>query len=391
LFKYLKIKSILKLILAVLVLASISGIFSGIFLLSLQWVTDLRIKNEKLIYFLPFAGIVILIIYDKISKKSQLGNLLIFNAYENNNFKIPTINSFLVYISTIISHLFGASVGREGTAIQMSTSLVDQILRIFQIDTIHKNTLIKCALAAGFSSVFGTPIAGLIFAFEIFRKKGLNLKVFPLVLLSSFLADFLCSYSLGVKHAHYPSVENLTIDFMLILKIILMSILFGFSAYLFINLISIQKKIFSKFNKYGVIIVGAIIIVAYYLVSESQYYLGLGIPQIQNSFSESVPIYSSLAKTISTTFSLAIGFKGGEVTPLFFIGSHLGSALSSILSIDIILACALGFVSVFGAATNTPFASAAIGCEIFGYEYFYLFLLATLIAKFFKGNKSIYS
>lgn len=390
-FKYLKIKSFLKLILAVLVLASISGIFSGIFLLSLQWVTDLRINNEKLIYFLPIAGIVILIIYDKISKKSQLGNLLIFNAYENNNFKIPTINSFLVYISTIISHLFGASVGREGTAIQMSTAIVDQILRIFQMDTIHKNTLIKCAIAAGFSSVFGTPIAGLIFAFEIFRKKDLNLKVFPFVLVSSFLADFLCSYSFGVKHSHYPSVENLTIDFMLILKIILMSILFGLSAYLFIKLISIQKQFFRKFNKYRVIIIGATIIVAYYLVSDSQYYLGLGIPQIQNSFSEPVPLYSFLAKTITTTFSLSIGFKGGEVTPLFFIGSHLGSSLSSLLSIDIILACALGFVSVFGAATSAPFASAAIGCEIFGYEYFYLFLLATLVAKFIKGNKSIYS
>ena len=64
--------------------------------------------------------------------------------------------------------------------------------------------------------------------------------------------------------------------------------------------------------------------------------------------------YDFLLKILFTTFTIGVGFKGGEVTPLFFVGATLGSALSAVVPLPMGLLAGIGFVAVFAGATNTP-------------------------------------
>jgi H+/Cl- antiporter ClcA len=85
-----------------------------------------------------------------------------------------------------------------------------------------------------------------------------------------------------------------------------------------------------------------------------------------------------------------MGFKGGEVTPLFFIGATLGNTMAVLLGCPIDLLAGLGFIAVFAAATNTPLASIILGVELFGAENILYYAVSCILAYCFSGDKGIY-
>ena len=159
--------SIFKWVLICVLIGFFSGTASAFFLTTLQWATEYRIANHWIIIFLPIGGLLVGLSYYYWGQDVVKGNNLLLDEYQNPKKTIPLKMAPLVYFGTIITHLFGGSAGREGTAVQMGGAIADQFQKIFNLKNSDRKTLIILGISAGFASVFGTPLTGAIFAIEI--------------------------------------------------------------------------------------------------------------------------------------------------------------------------------------------------------------------------------
>jgi len=248
-------------------------------------------------------------------------------------------------------------------------------------------------ISAGFASIFGTPLAGAIFALEvlIIGKRQVHLLIPSLM--CAFVADMTCRLW-QVGHTHYEvnaSLPSLSISLIFYTGIV--GVIFGLTAFLFTKTGDFFSHFFKKSIPFPPLrpFVGGIVIAGIVLVSGSTKYIGLGIPTIVESFHGSVPPYDFLMKLLLTTFTLSAGFKGGEVTPLFFIGATLGNMLALFIPIPMSILAAMGFVAVFAGATNTPIACAVMGMELFGVAYGIVLTIVCCVAYLCSGEKGIYS
>ena len=341
---------------------------------------------------LPLGGALIGSGYHYLSKGvEQESNLLISEMIQPKK-RIHWKLAPLVFVGTILTHLFGGSAGREGTAVQMGGTIADQFGRFFKAAQLNRKILLRMGVAAGFAGVFGTPIAGVLFAFELDRKIKLDVNGFIPILLVSFLAHFSCQF-FGVGHTVYVVTELPDFSFENSVFVALAAIAFGLTAFFF----SLSKKYLTNGIKQVIpnsiirISLGGLIIAVVALTFNLKSYLGLGIPVIENAFLNESGMEVFILKVILTVFTLAVGFKGGEATPLFFIGATLGSALSLHLPLPLSFLAALGFIAVFAGATNTPLACAAMGIEMFGVAGGLWYLFVCVIAFYASGKTTVYS
>ncbi len=369
----------------------IVGSICAFFLFSLNWVTIYRENNPWIIYGLPLAGLIIALSYQRWGNPSSKGNNLLIEEYLYPQRRIPLVMAPLVLFGTLITHLFGGSAGREGTAVQIGGAISDQLNRWFNFDKNERRILISIGITAGFAAVFGTPLAGTIFGLEVLligKKRYFGL--LP-CMLTAYIANLSCQLW-NVPHTHYPIHESIPpVSLGNIGLSLIAGILFGVAAWLFTftgDFFSAQfKKIKSPLLRP---VIGGLIIVITVVLLKSTKYIGLGIPMIQEAFNNPADYYDFLIKLVLTTFTLSAGFKGGEVTPLFFIGATLGSALSTIIPLPLGLLAAMGFVAVFSGATNTPLACIIMGYELFGFQPVVFIAIACIVAFIFSGKKGIY-
>lgn len=372
------------------------GIFSGcasaFFLVSLEWVTQYREHHNWIIWLLPIGGLCIGLLYHFYGSDVVKGNNLLLEEYENPQKTIPIKMAPMVLIGTLITHLFGGSAGREGTAVQMSGAIADQFNKPFNLNNSDRKTLIILGISAGFASVFGTPLAGALFALEVLYFSKITYKSIILSFLTAYIAYFTVEFW-QVKHTHYsiPEVPQLTIiNFS---WIIVAGVVFGLTAMLFSRSTHLWGKLFSKYIKEAPLrpfIGGLILVGAIYGIGTTKY-IGLGVPTIEASFSATNQWYDFLLKIVFTGFTLGAGFKGGEVTPLFFIGATLGSALSIYIPLPIALLAGMGFVGVFSGATHTPIACTVMGMELFGIESGLFIGIVCVVAYYSSGSVGIYN
>ncbi|MFV8327852.1 voltage-gated chloride channel family protein [Flavobacterium sp. ZS1P14] len=373
----------------------VTGIFSGsasaFFLVTLEWVTQYREHHNWIIWLLPIGGLIIGLSYHYFGKTVTKGNNLLLEEYHNPQKIIPLKMAPVVLISTLITHLFGGSAGREGTAVQMGGAIADQFSRIFTLDNSDRKTLIILGITAGFASVFGTPLAGALFALEVLYFSKISFKSIPLAFLTAYIAYFTVEFW-KVKHTHYSIPLIPEMNFTTLFWVILVSILFGLAALLFSRSTHFWGALFSKtisFPPLRPFTGGLILAVVIYCIGTTKY-IGLGIPIIVDAFLNPNASYDFLLKILFTGFTLGAGFKGGEVTPLFFVGATLGSALSLLVPLPIALLAGMGFVAVFSGATHTPIACTVMGMELFGIETGFFIAIACTIAYFSSGSVGIY-
>jgi H+/Cl- antiporter ClcA len=369
----------------------LSGSASAFFLVSLEWVTQYRELHNWIIWLLPIGGLIIGLCYHFYGTAVVKGNNLLLEEYENPQRTIPIKMAPMVFIGTLITHLFGGSAGREGTAVQIGGAIADQFTGYFKLNDPDRKTLIILGISAGFSSVFGTPLAGALFALEVLYFSKITYKSIILSFIVAYVAYFTVEFW-QVKHTRYhiPIVPQLTLNYFL--WILLAGVAFGLTAMLFSRSSHLWATLFSKYVKDaplrpfvgGLLLVGGI-----YLVGNTKY-IGLGIPTLVESFSTINPWYDFILKILFTGFTLGSGFKGGEVTPLFFIGATLGSALSVIIPLPIALLAGMGFVAVFSGATHTPITCTIMGMELFGLEIGMYIAIACVVAYYSSGSIGIY-
>jgi H+/Cl- antiporter ClcA len=378
-----------------LLLSSILGICIGSasagFLISLEWVTDYREAHPWLIAFLPLCGLLVGLLYHYIGKGIEAGNNLLLDTLHEPKQIVPFKMAPLVYIGTIATHLFGGSAGREGTALQIAGAIADQLTHPFKLTPEERKLVLTAAVAGGFGSVFGTPLAGLVFSLEWASIGQTRYQALFPALFTSLIANQVTTlWQAAHTHYHIVAIPSLTFEYGA--YAIIAGIVFGLCAKAFsmgMHYFSGLFKTYIKISYLRPFVGGCIVALLVWLMGTTKY-IGLGIPTIVAAFDAPLPPQDFALKMALTLLTLSAGFKGGEVTPLFFIGATLGSALSAILPIPTGLLAGMGFVSVFAGATNTPIACTLMAIELFGSECGSYAAIACCVAYFCSGHTSIY-
>ncbi|MEG4119075.1 voltage-gated chloride channel family protein [Microcoleus sp. N9_B4] len=375
------------------IVGMLSGLGSAALLASLEWATNWRESHLWAIALLPLGGFFSGWIYHKYGKKVEAGNNLLLEEIHHPQSIIPLRMAPMVLLGTDLTHLFGGSAGREGTALQIAASLADQLTKIFHFKPRERRILLMAGISGGFASVFGTPLAGTIFGLEVLAIGTINHNALFPCLVAAVVGDRI-TLNLGLHHTayrHAPLVPSITP--MGLISAIIAGIIFGIVAMIFAKLTHQISHFFKAKIFYPPLrpAIGGVIVALTVWAIGSTKYIGLGIPTIVDAFYTKLPPWDFAAKIGLTALTLGAGFNGGEVTPLFFIGATLGNALSLILALPAPLLAGMGFVAVFGGAANTPIAATLMGIELFGLESGVFVAIACVMSYLFSGHAGIYS
>lgn len=378
-----------------IVVGLMAGSASAVLLISLAWATTLREAHIWLVALLPFAGLAVGLLYWYVGSSVEAGNNLILEEVHNPSATIPLRMTPLVLLGTIVTHLFGGSAGREGTAIQTGASLADQLGRPLRMSAERRRILLMMGISAGFASVFGTPLAGTIFGIEVLALGSVSYEAIAPCVIASFLAE-MTTLAWGVQHTVYTVTSVPRLNLVGLASAIVAGAVFGLMAMVFSRLTHGIKHLGQRLIPWaplrpfvgGCLVAGVVFAIG---TSHTERFLGLGIREIVAAFQQSLPPYDFAVKALFTSVTLGMGFKGGEVTPLFFIGATLGNALSHILPLPPTLLAGMGFVAVFAGAANTPIASTLMAIELFGAEAGAFAGIACILSYLFSGHTGIYT
>jgi H+/Cl- antiporter ClcA len=386
------------------------GSMVALFLWLLTWAIHFRFAHTWLLYLLPAAGVVIHLLYKLYGQSAERGNDLIIDEIHQPGAGVPKRMAPLILVTTVITHLFGGSAGREGTAVQIGGSLANLFGGWLKLNEADKKVVLTAGVAAGFGAVFGTPLTGAIFALEVIAIGNIRYNALLPCLIAGLVGDITVS-AWGMHHTLYHvDIVNtsqdlyglhLPVSLWLLAKVIVASAVFGLVSWTFAKAVHLVKNFSLKWIKitWLIPICGGLIIILLTFILGKPDYLSLGVDAeypgavtIVSAFQHAgADAFSWLWKLIYTVITLGTGFKGGEVTPLFYIGSTLGNTLAELMNAPVSLFAALGFIAVFAGATNTPLACTLMGIELFGGEYALFFAVACFTAYFFSGEGGIYS
>lgn len=371
--------------------AALAGSASAFFLLALDRATDWRVAHPGILWLLPLAGLAVGLVYHRVGQPVDGGNNLLIDEIHDPRKVVPLRMVPLVLGGTVASHLFGASVGREGTAVQMGGALADQLTHVLRLPREDRRILLMAGMSAGFAAVFGTPLAGAVFGLEVLAIGRMRYDaLFPCVV-AAIVADQVC-LAWGVRHAHYAIGALPPFTPWNVAAMVIAGIAFGLAGMLFAALARRLGALAKRRIAWPPLrpFVGGIAIAAAVWALDGQRYIGLGLLDIARAFHEPMRPWDFLGKLGFTVVSLGTGFKGGEVTPLFYIGATLGNALAPLLHMPFALMAGIGFVAVFAGAANTPIATTLMAMELFGSAAGPWAAIGCVTAYLFSGHAGIY-
>jgi H+/Cl- antiporter ClcA len=370
----------------------VAGVASAAFLWLLEQATEWRTGHETIVYALPVAGLTLGWIAERFGQEIKAGNNLVIDTIHDDGPEIPLRMAPLVLLGTVFAHLFGASAGREGTAIQMGASLTDWTSHRLGLGRTVRRQLLAAGVAGGFGSVFGTPVAGAVFGLEFVVRGRLEYHALLPALVASVVGD-LVTRSLGIGHTVYPQVPHVPLTPLLFLQWLAFAAAVAAVAIAFIALTHAIKKQGERYVPWlpARMFLGGLAVVALWKLVGTSDYLGLGLPTIERAFADPhLPAEAFALKLVFTAVTLGAGFLGGEVTPLFFMGATLGNVLARTMGIPLDLGAAVGMAALFAAAANTPLALSIMAVELCGAAVLPHVAIVAVIAYLLSGTTSIY-
>ncbi|MBX2986954.1 MAG: chloride channel protein [Bdellovibrionaceae bacterium] len=378
-----------------ILLSALAGILAGasssLFLILIDAATSARELRPGLIWFLPAAGFFIGWIYHRYGRDIAPGTNLVLDEIHDPKKIIPVRMAPLILVTTVLTHLFGGSVGREGTAVQMSASLADQLTRFFRVSAEERRSLLVAGAGAGFSAAIGAPWAGVVFGMELIEVGRLRVAAWLECLIAAFVA-YGVARLLGAPHSFLPPVTSSWFDGPTLLAAAAGGVLFGLTARLFCRLTHAVEWGQERLISWSPLkpMLGGFLVLGLFLLLGTDRYLGLGIPVIQQALQQAAPWTDPLWKGLFTVLSVGSGFKGGEFVPLVFMGTTLGSALAGAFALSGNALAASGFAAVFAGAANTPIACTLMAIEIFGWPVALPAAVACFMSYLCSGPEGLY-
>ena len=366
------------------------GAFSTLFAFCLRQVTSFRTENPWLILCLPLAGVVIVFLYGVFRYKNDKGTNMVLSSIHAEA-EVPFRMAPLIFISTIITHLFGGSAGREGAALQLGGSIGQQLGKLFRFDEKDQRVVVMCGMSAAFSAIFGTPIAASIFSMEVVSVGVMYYAALVPCVFSSLVASKFATH-MGIGPNVFKIRQMPLFEVVPSLKVIGLALCCAALSVVFcMALHSLGDFYRNKLkNPYIRIIVSSLVIILLTIILQTDDYMGAGVPVIQRAIQGNVEPLAFVWKIVFTALTLEAGFKGGEIVPSFFVGATFGCLFGHIVGISPSLCAAVGMMSVFCGVTNCPITSMLIAFELFGYHGVPFFLLGISVSYLMSGYYGLY-
>lgn len=375
-----------------LVFAGITGVILGAvgayFSQSIAFVTKLRTNYPWVMYLLPFVGLIIALIY-KFENKGGGTNLVLESVQKGET--IPFRMAPMIFVSTILSHFGGASVGREGAALQLGGSIAQTIGKIFKLDEKNTKIMIMCGMAAGFSGLFGTPLAATVFAIEVVTVGIVHYSALvpcTVAALTAFETAQLCGGH--AERFHVAEIPEFALKGALLIG--LLALLCAGLSVIFCKALHGAEHLNKKYikNPYLRVFAGGVVVILLSKVLGTTEYLGGGMNIVERAVEGEVIWCAFLLKILFTAVSLGAGFKGGEIVPTLFVGGTFGCLFGQMAGFSPSLCAACGMIALFSAVTNSPLASLVLGFELFGFEGMPYYLIAAAIGYMESGYFGLY-
>ena len=378
-----------------LITAVFTGLLVGavgtLFYYAMSFVTGCRTAHPILIYLLPFAGLLIIFLYRVSGQYNNTGTNLVLSSIQSDN-HISVKVAPLILVSTLITHLFGGSAGREGAALQIGGSLGDFLAQTFHFDEKDKKLMIMCGMSAGFSAIFGTPLAAAVFAMEVISIGVMYYAALVPCVFSAFVGVSVAKF-LGLAPEHYEIGLVPEFGASSALLTVLIGILCAcVGIFLCVSLHQCghaYRKVFP--NPYIRVLAGSAIFIVLTLLFPARLYNGSGAQIIEMVFEgERIPVYAFLMKILFTGVALGAGFKGGEIVPTLTVGAAFGYLMSLVTGLPVGLCASVGMACLFVSVTNCPVSTMFMAFELFGFAAMPYYAIAVAVCFTLSGYYGLY-
>lgn len=369
----------------------IVGVVGSCFSHALAFVNGFRAQYPQIILALPIGGLLIVFLYRFFKNTGDKGTNMVITSIHSST-DIPFKMAPLIFVSTVITHLCGGSAGREGAAIQIGGSIANRLGKLIRLGEDDQHIIIMCGMSAGFSALFGTPMAAAIFAMEVvcigIMQYSAIVPCVTAAMIAHFVADFFHVLPETFVVAQVPAMTVISF-----FKMIPFAVLVGGVSIGFCIIQHVTERLYKRYlkNPYVRIFAAGCIVILLTVILRTDFYLGSGMNIIEHIFETGdTKVYTFLLKMVFTALTLGAGFKGGEIVPSFCIGAAFGCVVASLLGLPASLAAACGMVGVFCGVTNCPLTSLLIAFELFGFEGMPYYLITIAVSYRISGYYGLY-
>ena len=368
---------------------AVTGLIGSAFHLALELVTELRLEHPRLILFLPIAGLVIVGLYHITGMRNDRGMTTVMRSVRRGD-PVPLRTVPLIFISTVLTHLFGGSAGREGAALQLGAGIGAKLGTLLRFSPSDLRIMLLCGMAGTFSALFGTPLAAVFFSVEFISVGVIYYSGIYSCIVSSLVALSVARL-LSISHAVYtlPSLGAISVPELF--GVLALAILLAVLGILFCIAIHAGEQIshfLLRFSYLRIFLLGCVIVLMTHYFGTA--YNGASVPLLESALAGNAKPYDFILKLLFTVLTISAGYRGGEIVPTFCIGATFGVLLAPVLGLSPAFAAALGLIGLFSAATNAPIASIMLAFELFGGERLICFALTAIVCFLFSGNYSLY-
>ena len=383
------IKTFTKWLIVAIVVGLVGGLVGSLFHISVDFATEARVDNGRLIYLLPLGGVLIVVISKLCRAVGVMNTNKVIDAVRTNS-KVPFIMAPLIFVSTFITHLFGGSAGREGAALQLGGSIGYKIGQIFKLSERDLHIVVMSGMSAVFTALFGTPLAATVFAIEV-ASVGVMYYVALVPCAVASFAAILVANKFGIPPVSFSLVFG-EISSLAMLKAVIIAVFCGIVSIIFCISIKKGEKYFKKYIKNEMVraFAGGVLIVLLTVILGTTDYNGAGMDVITRALEGTARPEAFILKIIFTVITISAGFKGRDIVPTVFIGSTLACVLGSVLGLNSGIGAAIGFVGMFCGVTNCPLASVFLAIEVFGAEWALVFGIVCAVSYMMSGYTSLY-
>lgn len=383
--------SFFKWTLIALVTGGIGGALGAGFRYAVNYVTEIREEYSWLCFLLPVGGVMIAFLYRVTKLSGHADTNLIINSVRTEG-KVPLYLAPVIFLSTVITHLFGGSAGREGAALQLGGCIGSAIGRSVKLGEKDMHLAVMCGMSGLFSALFGTPLTATIFAMEVISVGIIYYSAF-LPCIVSALTAYGITLLFGLTPTAYPLTDIPELSVVTILLVAVIGLAAALVSMAFCITLEQIHKFAAKYfrNEYLRVIVGGAVIALLTLILGTRYN-GIGGSVITAAVvdGEALP-YDFVLKMLFTAITIGFGYKGGEIIPTFFIGSTMGALIGSLIGLPPGFAAAIGLVALFCGVVNCPIASLVLSVELFGSGGLLYFAVAVCLSYMLSGYYGLYS